>query len=71
MFDNYYINHKTFNIITILFLTKSNSAAEAATLLTKMKYFEQYNFLARDDVKSFFYLLFVKSKKRISQSVKT
>ena len=30
MLDNYYIDHKTCNII-ILFLTKSNSAAEVGT----------------------------------------
>ena len=33
MFDNYYIDHITFNIITILFLTKSNSVTEVATTL--------------------------------------
>ena len=31
MLDNYYIDHKTFNIIIILSLTKSNSAAEVGT----------------------------------------
>ena len=39
MFDNYYIDHKTFNMITIIFfLSKSNSATEVASLLTEMKY---------------------------------
>ena len=33
MFDNYYIDGKVFNIITILFLTKPNSATEVATIL--------------------------------------
>ena len=33
MFDNYYIDHKTFNIITILLLTKSNSTTEVTTTL--------------------------------------
>ena len=33
MFDNYYIDHKTFNIITTLLLTKSNSATGVATTL--------------------------------------
>ena len=38
MFDNYYIGHKTCNMINILFLLKSNSATEVATLLTEIKY---------------------------------
>ena len=33
MFDNYYIDHKTFNVITILLLTKSNSTTEVTTTL--------------------------------------
>ena len=31
MFDNYYVDHKTFNILLYYFLTKSNSATEVAT----------------------------------------
>ena len=38
MFDNYYIDHKTFNIIAVLFLPKSNSATEVVALLIT-KYF--------------------------------
>ena len=34
LLDNYYIDHKTFNIIAVLFLAKSNSATEVmATLI--------------------------------------
>ena len=55
-------NIKLFTLL-YYFLTKSNSFTEVATQMkyAKMKYFE-YNFLpfARDDIKGFFYLLFIK-----------
>ena len=42
MFDKYYIDHKTFNIIAILYFNqiKFCDSAKVATLLTKKKYFE-------------------------------
>ena len=72
MFVNYYIDHKILTLLLYYFITKSNSTTEAAATFLQLNTFCIWIKLsfALDDVKDFFYTLFIKSKKRISQFAK-
>ena len=66
MFDNYYIDHKTFNINTVLFFNWIKFCDYSLTtkyfLLTKLSILNNITFFCRSWRQSIFYLLFIKRK---------